>query len=115
MKSRMREAIPQIPQYTFMVWCSVEAQGELLPSRFYLLMHSETYELLFRLLRRESVSIVACCNAEGTYVPLSVMTKGVRQNVTFSDGLMPSSKVFINSRVHPKVSGLAAWNENCKW
>jgi hypothetical protein len=25
----MREAIPPLPQYSFMAWCSVKAQGQL--------------------------------------------------------------------------------------
>jgi hypothetical protein len=28
-KSRVGEAIPPLPQYTFMTWCPVEAQGQL--------------------------------------------------------------------------------------
>jgi len=32
----MREAIPPLPQYAIMVWCSVKAQGQLY---FYLLLH----------------------------------------------------------------------------
>jgi hypothetical protein len=28
-KSRMRRAIPPLPQYAFMAWCPVEAQGQL--------------------------------------------------------------------------------------
>jgi len=28
-ESRMRRAIPRLPEYAFMAWCSVKAQGQL--------------------------------------------------------------------------------------
>jgi len=28
---------------------------------------------------------------------------------------IPSSSGYLVTRVYPKVSGLAAWSENCKW
>jgi hypothetical protein len=42
-RSRMRGAIPPLPPYTFMAWCSVKAQGQLylLPFSFTSLRNSE--------------------------------------------------------------------------
>jgi hypothetical protein len=41
-RSRMRGAIPALPQYVFMVWCSVKAQGKLPFFTFYgMVKHSE--------------------------------------------------------------------------
>jgi nitroimidazol reductase NimA-like FMN-containing flavoprotein (pyridoxamine 5'-phosphate oxidase superfamily) len=39
----MSVAIPSLPQYAFMAWCSVKAQGQL-----YLLLHTEEAKYLFR-------------------------------------------------------------------
>jgi hypothetical protein len=39
----MRGAIPPLPQYVFMAWCSVEAQGQLLLSQHFL-ANGESHE-----------------------------------------------------------------------
>jgi len=36
-RSRMCGAVPPLPQYAFIIWCSVEAQGQLNP---YLLLNT---------------------------------------------------------------------------
>jgi hypothetical protein len=35
--------------------------------------------------------VIACCNAEGTFIPPAGIMEGVRENVEFSDCLPPSS------------------------
>jgi hypothetical protein len=48
--------------------------------------------------RGESVSIIACCNAERTFVsPVQIM-KCMRKNAEFIDGLPPGPKVFMNAK-----------------
>ncbi|XP_054706771.1 uncharacterized protein LOC129216581 [Uloborus diversus] len=48
--------------------------------------------------RGENITVIACCNAEGQYLPPSVIFKGVREKKEFSDGLPPGSMVFMNER-----------------
>lgn len=48
--------------------------------------------------RGENVSIIACCSADGTFLPPVVIFKGVREKKEFSDGLPPGSKVFMNQK-----------------
>ncbi|XP_031327277.1 tigger transposable element-derived protein 2-like [Photinus pyralis] len=46
----------------------------------------------------ENVSLVACCNAEGNYIPPVVIFKGKYKKDEFSDGLPPGSMVFMNQK-----------------
>lgn len=48
--------------------------------------------------RGENVSIIACCSAEGTFLPPVVIYKGVREKKEFGDGLPSGSKVFMNQK-----------------
>lgn len=48
--------------------------------------------------RGENVTIIACCNAEGNFMPPVVIFKGVREKQEFQDGLPPGSKVFMNKK-----------------
>jgi hypothetical protein len=46
----------------------------------------------------ENISVIACCNAEGQFLPPAVIFKGVREKKEFSDGLPPGSIVFMNEK-----------------
>lgn len=46
----------------------------------------------------ENVSVIACCNAEGVFLPPVLIFKGVRENENFGRGLPPGSKVFLNPK-----------------
>lgn len=46
----------------------------------------------------ENITIIACCNAEGQYLPPAVIFKGIREKKDFSDGLPPGSTVFMNEK-----------------
>jgi hypothetical protein len=75
----MSGAIHPLPQYAFMAWCSVKAQGQL-----YLYCSQSFIQ----------------CEVEA----LSVREKQL--------------ELALNSpytSMYPKVPGLAAWSENCKW
>lgn len=48
--------------------------------------------------RGENVTVIACCNAEGTFIPPVLIMKGVREKTEFSFGLPPGSKVFMNNK-----------------
>ncbi|KAJ0180122.1 hypothetical protein K1T71_004713 [Dendrolimus kikuchii] len=46
----------------------------------------------------ETVSIVACCNAAGNFLPPVVIIKGVNKKPEFQDGLPPGSEVYMNKK-----------------
>lgn len=48
--------------------------------------------------RGENVSMIACCSAEGNFLPPVLIFKGVREKKEFGDGLPPGSKVFMNQK-----------------
>lgn len=48
--------------------------------------------------RGENVSIIACCNAEGRFLPPVVIFKGQREKPEFKDGLPSGSKVYMNPK-----------------
>ncbi|XP_076666099.1 uncharacterized protein LOC143367808 [Andrena cerasifolii] len=52
----------------------------------------------------ESVSVIACCSAEGVFLPPSLVIKGVRQVSGMEIGLPPGSKVYKN----PKSSDISS-------
>lgn len=41
---------------------------------------------------------MACCNAEGAFLPPVLIMKGKRQKAVFSDGLPPGSKIYMNEK-----------------
>jgi hypothetical protein len=48
--------------------------------------------------RGGSVSIIACCDAEGIFLPPVLIMKAVRQGVEISGGLPPDSELYLNSK-----------------
>lgn len=48
--------------------------------------------------RGENVSIVACCSAEGRFLPPVIIFKGVREKKEFGDGLPAGAKVYMNQK-----------------
>ncbi len=46
----------------------------------------------------EKMLIIACCDAEGQYLPPSVIFKGIREKKEFLYGLPPGSMVFMNEK-----------------
>jgi hypothetical protein len=48
--------------------------------------------------KEEKMLVIACCNAEGTFLPPVLIMKGKRQKPEFSDGLPPGSKVYMNQK-----------------
>jgi hypothetical protein len=86
----MHGVIPPLSQYAFMVWCLVE--------------HGQIYLYLSQ--RTWSFSKIQ----PKIFRSGSDWTSG--QKIVRSDLLIKTLKY---TRVCPKVSGLAAWSENCKW
>ncbi|XP_055704669.1 uncharacterized protein LOC129802685 isoform X1 [Phlebotomus papatasi] len=48
--------------------------------------------------RGETVTILACCSAEGRFLPPTMILKGKNMKAEFSDGLPPGSRVFMNPK-----------------
>lgn len=46
----------------------------------------------------ENVSLIACCNAEGSFLPPVLIFKGKNKKPEFADGLPPGSDVFMNPK-----------------
>lgn len=46
----------------------------------------------------ETMSIIACCNAVGHYVPPVVIIKGVNKRPEFQEGLPPGANVYMNKK-----------------
>ncbi|XP_018576511.1 uncharacterized protein LOC108915046 [Anoplophora glabripennis] len=46
--------------------------------------------------RGENVTVVACCGADGRFIPPTLIFKGVNQKAEYSDGLPAESKVYMN-------------------
>lgn len=46
----------------------------------------------------ETLSVIACCNAIGNFLPPVVIIKGVNQKPEFSEGLPTGSRVFMNKK-----------------
>lgn len=46
----------------------------------------------------ETVSLVACCSAEGRFLPPAIILKGKHFKAEFQDGLPPGSVVFMNQK-----------------
>ncbi|KAJ8949542.1 hypothetical protein NQ318_005104 [Aromia moschata] len=48
--------------------------------------------------RGENVSVVACCSADGRFIPPVLIFKGANKKAEFSDGLPAGSKVYMNKK-----------------
>ncbi|CAH2007076.1 unnamed protein product [Acanthoscelides obtectus] len=48
--------------------------------------------------RGENVTVIACCSADGTFIPPVLIFKGVNRKPVLSDGLPPGSKVYMNRK-----------------
>lgn len=46
----------------------------------------------------ENISLIACCNAEGTFLPPVLIMKGKYKKPDFLDGLPPGSDVYMNQK-----------------
>lgn len=46
----------------------------------------------------ENISLIACCNAEGTFFPPVLIIKGKYKKPDFTDGLPPGSDVYMNQK-----------------
>lgn len=46
----------------------------------------------------ETLSVIACCNAVGNFLPPVVIIKGVNKKPEFQDGLPPGSEVYMNKK-----------------
>jgi hypothetical protein len=56
--------------------------------------------------RGETISLIACCNAEGKFLPPYCIFKGKRKKIEFEDGMPPGSQVTMNETsayVNPAV------------
>ncbi|CAH1973221.1 unnamed protein product [Acanthoscelides obtectus] len=48
--------------------------------------------------RGENVTVVACCSADGRFIPPTLIFKGVNRKAEFSDGLPAGSKIYMNRK-----------------
>jgi len=64
----MRGAIPPLPQYAFIVWCSVKAQGQL----YFMTTHPDKYLKAYALTR-------------SVYQPFSVLESTCSKNIGNED------------------------------
>lgn len=46
----------------------------------------------------ETITIIACCNAEGTFLPPACIMKGKNKKPEFEDGMPPGSKLFMSQK-----------------
>lgn len=46
----------------------------------------------------ETITIIACCNAEGTFLPPACIMKGKNKKPEFEDGMPPGSKLFMSKK-----------------
>ena len=46
----------------------------------------------------ETISLIGCCNAEGNFLPPTLISKGVKRKPEFSVGLPPGSNVYMNPK-----------------
>ncbi|CAB3256885.1 unnamed protein product [Arctia plantaginis] len=46
----------------------------------------------------ETITVIACCNAEGTFLPPACIMKGKNKKAEFEDGLPPGSKLFMSQK-----------------
>lgn len=44
----------------------------------------------------ETITVIACCNAEGTFLPPACIMKGKNKKAEFEDGMPPGSKLFMS-------------------
>lgn len=46
----------------------------------------------------ETISIIACCNAEGFFLPPPCVMKGKNKKIEFEDGMPPGSVVYMSQK-----------------
>ncbi|CAK1598568.1 unnamed protein product [Parnassius mnemosyne] len=46
----------------------------------------------------ETITVIACCNAEGTFLPPACIMKGKNKKPEFEDGMPPGSKLFMSPK-----------------
>ena len=46
----------------------------------------------------ETITVVACCNAEGTFIPPISIFKGKNVKAEYEDGMPPGSKIYMNEK-----------------
>jgi hypothetical protein len=46
----------------------------------------------------ETITVIACCNAEGSFLPPTCIFKGKNLKKEFEDGMPPGSKVYMNAK-----------------
>lgn len=46
----------------------------------------------------ETITVIACCNAEGTFLPPACIMKGKNKKLEFEDGMPPGSRVFMSEK-----------------
>lgn len=46
----------------------------------------------------ECILLIACANAEGTFLPATLILKGVRKNVRIIEGMPTGSEVYMNKQ-----------------
>lgn len=59
---------------------------------------SKDVHLLTSKERGENVTVIACCSADGKFIPPVLIFKGVNRKPEFSDGLPAGSKVYMNRK-----------------
>lgn len=48
--------------------------------------------------RGETVTVIACCNAEGNFIPPVAIMKGVNKKQEWEDGMPPGAKIFMSQK-----------------
>ncbi|XP_035432885.2 uncharacterized protein LOC118264478 [Spodoptera frugiperda] len=46
----------------------------------------------------ETITIIACCNAEGTFLPPACIMKGMNKKSEYEDGMPPGSRIFMSKK-----------------
>lgn len=46
----------------------------------------------------ETITVLACCSAEGTFLPPACIMKGKNKKAEFDDGMPPGSKIFMSQK-----------------
>jgi len=64
--------------------------------------------------RGEMVTILACCNATGNYIPPFVIFKGVRQKPEFSDHMPPGSVIKMSDTGYINTELFLQWLHHFK-
>lgn len=76
--------------------CGVQLNNE--PQRVVAMKGSKNVHVVTSGERGETVTIIGCCNAEGSFLPPMCIMKGVRHKPEFEDGLPAGGKVIMNKK-----------------